>query len=845
MRIQKILLGLALAVTSNDLNAQNYKLDWANQIGGIDYQAGESIATDASGNVYTTGWFQGTTDFDPGSGIYNLTSSGNFDIYISKLDPSGNFLWAQRFGGPDDDRGNSITIDASGNIYSTGFYRGVVDFDFGAGTSNLTSAGGPDVFILKLSNSGNLIWVKGFGGASEEFGNSIAVDASGNVYTTGSFLFIPDFDPGAGVFNLNAQGNIDAFICKLDALGNFVFAKQLGGAAFASGFSLSIDASGNIYTTGYFSGTLDFDPGASTFNLTSAGGNTDIFISKLDASGNFIWAKQLGGADDESGLSVAVDANGSVYTTGYFRGSVDFDPGAGTFNLTSAGTNDIYINKLDALGNYVWTKQIGGSNSDIANSIYVDASNNIYITGSYAGTVDFDPGTGIYNLVNSGGFISKLNASGNFVSAWKLGGPGFAEGSTLILDAFGNVLTTGLFFTTGDFDPRTCVQNLVSLGSADAFVHKMSVCGNTIGTDVQSACNSYTWIDGNTYTSSNNTATFNIACGAADGCDSLVTLNLTIYNPVTGTDVQNACNSYTWIDGNTYTSSNNTATFNIIGGAVNGCDSLVTLNLTIYNPVTGTDVQNACNSYIWIDGNTYTSSNNTATFNIIGGAANGCDSLVALNLTIYNPVSGTDVQNACNSYTWIDGNTYTSNNNTATFNIIGGASNGCDSLVTLNLTINNVSDITTTTSGVTISSNNASASYQWLDCNNGYAVVSGETSQFFTPFVNGSYAVQLMENGCMDTSACVSITTIGIIENNFGHELIIYPNPTEGNFTIDLGAVYESTEVAIKDVNNKLIFSKVIYNSQVLDLSIDEPSGIYLLSLTADHKKALIRVIKE
>src|SRR5690606_24131475 len=151
------------------------------------------------------------------------------------------------------------------------------------------------------------------------------------------------------------------------------------------------------------------------------------------------------------------------------------------------------------------------------------------------------------------------------------------------------------------------------------------------------------WIDNNTYTASNNTATHTIVGGAANGCDSIVTLNLTINNPTTGTDVRSEDHSETKIDNNTYTASNNTATHTIVGGAANGCDSIVTLNLTINNPTTGTDVQTACNSYSWIDNNTYTASNNTATHTIVGGAANGCDSIVTLNLTINNPTTGTDV----------------------------------------------------------------------------------------------------------------------------------------------------------------------------------------------------------
>jgi hypothetical protein len=321
-----------------------------------------------------------------------------------------------------------------------------------------------------------------------------------------------------------------------------------------------------------------------------------------------------------------------------------------------------------------------------------------------------------------------------------------------------------------------------------------------------------------------------------------------VYNfcsPILGTDVQIACDSFTWLDGNTYNANNNTASFNIVGGAANGCDSLVTLDLTIINSASGTDTRTECNSYTWIDGNNYTASNNTASFNIVGGAANGCDSLITLDLTIINSAFGTDTITACNSYTWIDGNTYTANNNTATFNIVGGAANGCDSLVTLVLTINSVSDITTSTSGITITANNAGATYQWLECDNNYAVINGETGQSFTALVNGNYAVELTENGCVDTSTCVAITSVSIIENSFGNELLIYPNPTSGNFSIDLGSIFENSVISITDISGKLVESKTITQSQVLNLSINEPEGVYILSVKAGDKKAVIRLVKE
>ena len=191
-------------------------------------------------------------------------------------------------------------------------------------------------------------------------------------------------------------------------------------------------------------------------------------------------------------------------------------------------------------------------------------------------------------------------------------------------------------------------------------------------------CDEYTWIDGNVYYESNNTATYWTV--SSEGCDSLVVLDLTI-GPLQGVDAINACGSYTWIDGNTYTQSNNSATH--ILTTANGCDSVVTLNLTIA-PLQGVDAINACGSYTWIDGNTYTQSNNSATY--VFTTANGCDSIVTLNLTIA-PLQGIANITACDNYTWIDGNTYFQSNNSATY--VFTNANGCDSVVTLNLTILN------------------------------------------------------------------------------------------------------------------------------------------------------------
>ncbi|HIK12836.1 MAG TPA: SBBP repeat-containing protein [Oscillatoriaceae cyanobacterium M33_DOE_052] len=453
---------------------------WTKSLGGSSGDFGKSIAVDNSGNVYTIGSFYGTADFDPGAGTTNLTASGQDDIFISKLNADGTFAWAQNLGNIWGDSGYSVAIDNSGNIYTTGSFWGKVDFDPGVGTFNLTATGQKDTFISKLNADGTFAWAKSLGGSGSDIGKSIAVDDSGNVYTTGTFQGTADFNPGTGTFNLTAAGSDDTFISKLNADGTFAWAKNLGGSGSDSGNSIAVDNSGNVYTTGTFQGTADFNPGVGTTNLTSAGGN-DTFISKLNADGTFGWAKNLGSSGDDSGRDIAVDITGNVYTTGGFRGTVDFDPGVGTDNLTSAaGSDDIFISKLNADGTFGWAKSFSGSLGDYGNSIDVDITGNVYTTGQFQSKVDFDPGVGTFNLTSAGGFdhfISKLNADGTFAWAESFEGVSGNIGNSIAVDSGGTIYTTGQFKGTVDFDPGVGTDNLTAAGDWDVFISKLDPTG--------------------------------------------------------------------------------------------------------------------------------------------------------------------------------------------------------------------------------------------------------------------------------------------------------------------------------------------------------------------------------
>jgi len=484
MKALQLILFFSFVITL--VNAQAPVFHWAKGMTGTTTSEGKSIAVDAAGNVIATGVLRGTADFDPGPGVYNLTSAGVEDIFISKLDANGNFLWAKTIGNPSTDQGESIAVDAAGNVYITGWFSpgGViamnvplpVDFDPGPGVFNISSLT-IAIFVLKLDADGNFVWAKSMQGDNTEYGTSLGIDATGNLFITGAFNGTVDFDPGPGNVSLTQQGGpsqSDIFITKWDLSGNMIWVKQMGGTSAEYPFKLAIDATGNILLTGYFNGTADFDPGVGVANLISVG-STDIFICKLDNNGNFNWVRAMGSPTTEAAYTITTDLPGNVLITIPLAGVLDVDPGPGTTILTTAGFTDIVFVKLNASGDFQWARRLGGTGNDIATDIKTDAAGNVFIGGTFSRTVDFDPGPAQTILVapNSGNiFFSKFDANGNFTWVARLPGSS-GDVFSIYLNTADEIFATGRYSGTIDFDPGPGSFNLTS-GASDIYINKLS-----------------------------------------------------------------------------------------------------------------------------------------------------------------------------------------------------------------------------------------------------------------------------------------------------------------------------------------------------------------------------------
>jgi hypothetical protein len=334
-------------------------------------------------------------------------------IAYSQLSYLPAYSWGGKIGGTGFDTASHVITDLYGDVIVDGRFSGTSDFDISSAVSNFSSTGSTNAFIAKYSQNGSLKWVKSFSSNTPledaPYINSSATDSSGNIYVTGHFSGSADFDPSpTGTKILTSNGDADIFIAKYDRNGIFVWAGNVGGAEYDRGFGISVDSQDRVYVTGSFSTTADFDITSGVYNLTSEYIDST-FIIKMDKDGQIIWGKATQGMGSDVGTSVAVDSNFNVFVSGNNMGTNDFDPSpTGIFELTSTFSGQAYLLKLDSDGNFVNAAVTiappSTTQSNLARTqrVKVDSNNNVIITGTFYGTADFNFGTADNSMTSYG-----------------------------------------------------------------------------------------------------------------------------------------------------------------------------------------------------------------------------------------------------------------------------------------------------------------------------------------------------------------------------------------------------------------------------------------------------------
>jgi hypothetical protein len=440
-----LLILIQLGGLSSEVRAQLSAFRWVAKSGGSGDDYGNGIAVDQAGNSFVVGSFNNSATF----GGTNVSSFGGDDLFVTKYDPAGNLLWVRTAGGSTNDTANGVAVDGGGNCYVTGTFWNAANF----GTTNLNSSGGRDVFLVKYSGTGNLVWVTHAGGVDDDRGLAIAVDGSSNIFVTGTFNGTAAFDNT----NLVSAGVFDIFVAKYDSAGRLLWARQAGGILDDYGTGVATDAAGNCYVTGHFGSPLAvFD----TVTLTNRGAR-DIFVAKYDGAGNLLWVRQGGGSDYDIATALAADSAGNCFVTGHIRGTASF----GGTSLTSAGLEDIFVAKYNGAGGLLWATNAGGPGVDYGYGVAVNSVGDCFVTGGFSGTATF----GGVTFTGGGIIVLKFGSSGAGLIDWAKQAArdaGEDYGFAIATDLAGNCYLTG--YLAGS---STTFDDIIVGGTAGADIY--------------------------------------------------------------------------------------------------------------------------------------------------------------------------------------------------------------------------------------------------------------------------------------------------------------------------------------------------------------------------------------
>lgn len=788
--------------------SQNLKFDWVKTMpvtsnyGELSMRGSDS---DLNGGFYSIFTFQGSIDIDPTQDTSILTSIGYPDLIIQKIDTTGALKWAKQISGEPNRavRGTNIKCDGDGNIYVIGEYSHSVDFNPDTGTFHLNSIGNSlDIFILKMDSLGNYIWAKSIGGPRTDRSNLLQIDQQNNIYISGTFQDSVNFNPGNPSNLIVAKGLEDAFILKLDPTGNLQWVNTYGNiqAIYCSG--LQIDNQSNIIATGAYSFQTQFDPNDSTQVLGGNSQYNNLFVLKLDSAGNFVWVKGTPPSNDIVSNGVAIDHTGNIYVSGVFDQQANFDTATSSSLYTSEQMNqeqyDAFLLKLRPNGDFVWVKGFQGYGANGIYSPFFTPNNDLIIVGSYTHEIDVDPDTTQYFFNGdwrSKGFIEKLDSTGKFIWAYPFSSSNWYVQYPILLTQNQDLFLGGSFNGEVDFDPSVDSSIYNSQNGNNSFFLKLKACSNPspITTAHVTTCNTYYWSNGITYSESTNQA--RQIFSNSSGCDSLVILDLTILKSGVSYDTITTCDSITWIDGNTYSqTSDSAAIVTMPYASQNGCDSLVILSLTNQS-----------------------------------------------NQSVFN-------EDACNEYTWLNGITYYQNTNTP--QMVYTNTYGCDSTVTLNLRLFPYdTNIIQTDSMTLFATYTQGLKYQWYNCD-GDSIIDGQNKRSFRATQPGNYAVIFSRNfRCSDTSSCYFLGPLGLGYLPKSNLINVYPNPTQDFVNLEFqGTNSEPVDVLIVNNIGGIVFHqslKISKQSNMIKIDVRNLiPGFYFIKVTVGSQEHLHKFSK-
>jgi hypothetical protein len=479
-----------LEVSPENINLETRKT-FTLSIGNGKNDSGQAVSVDNDGNIIMAGYFQGTIDLDLGAGIMERTSLGGsindnaIDIYLAKYTQGGRLIWGFSLGSVGSDAPHSLKTDKDGNIYLTGYFGGQMDADPTPEEKIINASTGRDAFLIKYNKDGKLVWAKSFGNPETipfslndlRFEEGLDVDIDNNIYLIGVFDDIIDLDNSDNnkFSDTFTAYDKDTFIAKFDLQGNFIKAVVLSGKGNTQGQALKIDNNGNIYIAGYFDGKLTADN-----KILNSSGSSDCFLIKYDNNLNIVFAKRWGGAgSDKVNIgAIDVDKDNNIYLSGEFSETVYL----GDFKISSKGGLDVFFVKFDENGGADFLKSIGGLHNDSSRKIKIDSYGNVYITGFFKESVDFDPGKGVDFIQttsfgeSSDVFLAKYSPNFNYIWARNFGGyvslaDEIQSAYDLAIDNEDNPIIVGSFYDQVDFH-STQDLNLKSFGASDAFLIK-------------------------------------------------------------------------------------------------------------------------------------------------------------------------------------------------------------------------------------------------------------------------------------------------------------------------------------------------------------------------------------